>query len=76
SFATGERFSSHYRLRRADGFYRWVNGSAEPLRDESDRIVQWYGISHDIDDLLRVEEALREIERSLWQLVETLPAMI
>ncbi|TAX26313.1 PAS domain-containing protein [Rhizobium leguminosarum] len=76
SFATGERFSRQYRLRRADGVYRWVKGSAEPLRDESDRIVQWYGLSHDIDDQLRVEEALRERERSLWQLVETLPAMI
>ncbi|MBY5737763.1 PAS domain-containing protein [Rhizobium leguminosarum] len=76
SFATGERFSSQYRLRRADGVYRWVKGSAEPLRDQSGRIVQWYGLSHDIDDQLRVEEALRERERSLRQLVETLPAMI
>ncbi|TBC92351.1 PAS domain S-box protein (plasmid) [Rhizobium leguminosarum] len=76
SFATGERFSSQYRLRRADGVYRWVKGSAEPLRDQTGRIVQWYGLSHDIDDQLRVEEALRERERSLWQLVETLPAMI
>ncbi len=76
SLATGERFSKQYRLRRADGVYRWVNGSAEPLRDESGRIVQWYGLSHDIDDQLRVEEALRERERSLWKIVETLPAMI
>ncbi|KPH04514.1 PAS domain S-box protein (plasmid) [Rhizobium acidisoli] len=76
SLATGERFSKQYRLRRADGIYRWIKGSAEPLRDESGRIVQWYGLSHDIDDQLRVEEALRERERSLWQIVETLPAMI
>lgn len=76
SFVTGERFSKQYRLRRADGVYRWVQGSAEPLRDEIGRIVQWYGLSHDIDDQLRVQEALRERERSLWQIVETLPAMI
>ncbi len=76
SFVTGERFSKQYRLRRADGVYRWVQGSAEPLRDESGSIVQWYGLSHDIDDQLRVQEALRESERSLWQIVETLPAMI
>jgi PAS domain S-box-containing protein len=76
SVATGERFSMKYRLRRADGVYRWVDGSAEPMRDESGRIVQWYGLSHDIEDQLRVEEALRERERALWQLVETLPAMI
>ncbi|PDS42410.1 ATPase [Rhizobium anhuiense] len=76
SLVTGEGFSKQYRLRRADGVYRWVKGSAEPLRDENGRIVQWYGLSHDIDDQLRVEEALRESERSLWQIVETLPAMI
>lgn len=76
SFVTGERFSKQYRLRRADGVYRWVQGSADPLRDASGGIVQWYGLSHDIDDQLHVQEALRERERSLWQIVETLPAMI
>jgi PAS domain S-box-containing protein len=53
-----------------------MSGRAEPLRDESGNIVQWYGLSHDIDDQVRVEEALRGRERFLWQLVETLPAMI
>ncbi|TPL99711.1 PAS domain-containing protein [Mesorhizobium sp. B2-3-10] len=76
SFATGERFTKKYRLRRADGVFRWVEGTAEPLRDERGRIAQWYGLSHDVDDQLRIEEALHERERSLWQLVETLPAMI
>lgn len=73
---TGERFSLKYRLRRADGVYRWVEGAAEPLRDESGRILQWFGLSNDIDDQMRAEEILRERERSLRQLVETLPAMI
>ncbi|MER8390434.1 PAS domain-containing protein [Mesorhizobium sp. M1340] len=75
-FATGERFFMRYRLRRADSVYRWMEGRAEPLRDHGGRIVQWYGLTHDIDDQLRVEAALRERERALWQLVETLPAMI
>ncbi|MGG6898419.1 PAS domain-containing protein [Rhizobium sp. BR 315] len=76
SFTTGETFSLNYRLRRADGVYRWMSGRAEPLRDEGGRIVQWYGLSHDIDDQLRTEKEVRERERSLWQLVETLPVMI
>ncbi|MBW9064817.1 PAS domain-containing protein [Rhizobium herbae] len=76
SLTTGKSFSKQYRLRRADGVYRWMQGNAEPLRDESGRIVQWFGLSHDIDDQLRVQEALREKERALWQIVETLPAMI
>ncbi|MEX2741906.1 MASE1 domain-containing protein [Rhizobium mongolense] len=76
SFVTGERFSKTYRLRRADGVYRWVEGSAEPLLDESGRILQWYGLSHDIDDQLRVEEALRRSERQLQQLIDTVPVQI
>jgi len=76
SFATGERFSRRYRLRRVDGAYRWVEGSAEPLRDDSGRIIQWYGLSHDIDDQLRIEEALRRSERQLQQLIDTVPVQI
>jgi PAS domain S-box-containing protein len=76
SFVTGERFSRRYRLLRADGVYRWVEGSAEPLRDDSGRIVQWYGLTHDIDDQLRGEEALRQSERQLQQLIDTVPVQI
>ena len=74
--ATGESFAMRYRLRRADGVYHWVSSRAEPLRDQDGHIVQWYGLCHDIDDQMHAEEALRERERFLWQLVETLPAMI
>lgn len=74
--ATGEPYSMKYRMRRADGVYRWVDGRAEPLRDEGGKILQWYAISIDIDDEVRAQAALRERERFLWQLVETLPAMI
>lgn len=76
SLAAGAGFSSTHRLRRADGVHRWMSVSAEPLRDDDGVILQWYGICHDIDDQLRIEEALRERERFLWQLVDTLPAMI
>jgi PAS domain S-box-containing protein len=73
---SGRPFAMRYRLRRHDGVYRWMDGRAEPLLDEDGSIIQWHGLSHDIDDQLRVEEALRESERSLRQLVETLPALI
>jgi PAS domain S-box-containing protein len=76
SFVTGESFSLNYRLRRADGVYRWMSGRGEPLRDESGRILQWYGLCHDIDDQLRAEEALRESERHLRQMIDTLPTQV
>ena len=55
----GEPFSIRCRLRRADGVYRWISGLAEALRDESGRIVQWFGLCHDIDDQVHAEDALR-----------------
>ena len=71
---TGESFSMKYRLHRADGMYRWMEGSAEPMRDQGGRIVQWYGVSIDIDDRLHAEEALRNRERELSLLVDMVPS--
>jgi PAS domain S-box-containing protein len=76
SIATGKRFSMKYRLRRADGAYRWVEGSAEPMRDDDGGIVQWFGLSHDIDDLVQAEEALRNSKQQLEQMIDALPFSI
>ncbi len=73
---SGESFVMRYRLRRADGVYHWMSSRAEPVRDERGRIVQWYGLCHDIDDEVRAEEALRRSERQLQQLIDTVPANI
>ncbi|PRD43083.1 hypothetical protein C5748_12810 [Phyllobacterium phragmitis] len=65
SFRTGETFAMKYRRRRADGVYRWVEGRADPLRDEDGRILEWYGVTVDIDDEIRAQEALREAQDRL-----------
>ena len=49
-FQTGEPFLMRYRRRGKDGIYRWTEGRAEPLRDQDGAIVQWYGVSLDIED--------------------------
>ena len=53
------------RLRRHDGVYRWFLIRAEPFRDESGKIVRWYGTSTDIDDRKRAEEESRRSEAFL-----------
>jgi len=75
-FATGEPFVNRFRRRDIHGVYRWIEARAQPLRDEDGAIVQWYIASIDLEDEVRALQALRESERSLRQLVETLPAMI
>lgn len=76
SIATGESFAMRYRVRRADGVTRWMDGRAEPLRDEDGRILQWYGMLHDIDDQVHAEQALRESEKQARALVDALPTHI
>ena len=73
SVASGEPFSMKYRMRRADGAYRWVDTRGEPLRDHSGAIVQWYVISLDVDDEMRAQQALQARERELQLLVDMVP---
>ncbi|HEV2826869.1 MAG TPA: PAS domain-containing protein, partial [Pyrinomonadaceae bacterium] len=63
--ASGEPDEIEARLRRHDGVYRWFLIRAEPFRDESGKIVRWYGTSTDIDDRKRAEEELRRSEAFL-----------
>ena len=73
---TGTSFQGVARLRRADGEFRWHHSRCEPLYDREGRIVQWYGLSVDIDDGKRAENELRESEHKLRRIVETVPSML
>jgi PAS domain S-box-containing protein len=53
------------RFRRADGEYRWHEGRGEPLRDRQGNIIQWYGLSVDIDEAKKAEDRLRRSEAHL-----------
>jgi PAS domain S-box-containing protein len=61
----GLPFDIEYRIRRADGVYRWFRAHAVPLRDGRGRIVEWYGSNTDIDDYKTTELALRSSEERL-----------
>jgi PAS domain S-box-containing protein len=61
SLETGEDYEIEYRFRRGDGAYRWFLGRALPMRDESGRIVRWFGTCTDIDDQKRLEQQRAEV---------------
>ena len=57
-------YETEFRLRRADGVYRWFQTRAQAVRDEAGEITRWIGSSTDIDDLKRAEQKLRtQLER-------------
>jgi len=70
--AAGEPGDNQARLRRHDGVYRWFLFRCEPLHDEMGKIVRWYGIATDIDDLKQTEEKLRGEERELRQITDAI----
>jgi PAS domain S-box-containing protein len=65
---TGTSYQGAMRLRRSDGEFRWHYARCEPLRDQQGNIIQWYGLSVDIDEAKKAEEQ----PRSAAQLQATL----
>jgi formate hydrogenlyase transcriptional activator len=73
---SGEPGEIEARLRRHDGVFRWFLVRAEPLRDDTGRIVKWYATSTDIEDRKQAEEKLRQDERELRRITDAIGQMI
>ena len=69
---TGTPYEMEFRLRRADGAYRWHLVRAVPLRDPQGAIVKWFGTNTDIDEQKQMRVALArqtELEQYLIGIV-------
>lgn len=58
---------------RPDGEVRWNSSTKLPLRDSAGRIVGTFGITRDITDLKRLEEALSEERNLLRSVIDNVP---
>src|ERR1700720_4007152 len=74
--ASGEPGEMEARLRRHDGVFRWFLMRVEPLRDDTGKIVRWYGTCTDIETLKETEAKLREDERELRRITDLIPQTI
>ncbi|MFN3890225.1 MAG: sensor histidine kinase [Beijerinckiaceae bacterium] len=63
AFSRGKPFSLTYRLRRADGAFRWMLDNARPIMNEHGEIAGCFGSCTDVDDMVKANEALREAWR-------------
>lgn len=84
---TGEPYELQYRLKRADGEYRWHLARALPLYDNQGKIVKWFGTCTDIEQqkqaeeesalsLAREQEARQQLEKTLLELQRTQSQLI
>jgi PAS domain S-box-containing protein len=63
SLRTGQPYEAEFRLRRADGEYRWHIDRGLPLRDAQGRVTHWFGTCTDIEDQKRAEGDLVRAHR-------------
>jgi len=61
SAETREPFQFQYRLRRADGVYRWHLSRVRAMSNADGSIAMWIGSSTDIDDQKQTEENLARL---------------
>ena len=76
SLATGDLYEIEYRLRRADGVYRWTLGRATPIRNEAGEIIRWFGTCTDIEDLKRSEAGKDLLSQELSHRIKNIFAVV
>lgn len=59
----GEAWEGKFRLRSTAGDYHWFIGRARPLLQTNGTVHKWLGSETDIDQLIRSEQALKEIDQ-------------
>lgn len=73
SLRHGTPLDTEFRVRLADGGYRWMRSRAAPRRDALGHITRWYGTLEDVHDSKLAQEALRESEENYRYTVELSP---
>jgi PAS domain S-box-containing protein len=71
SIRSGAPFEMEFPIRGADGQYRWFLTRVNAVRDRNGKVVRWFGTNTDVDQVKRVEQALREESKVLELLNST-----
>ncbi len=66
---TGEVYRTEFRIRRADGAWRWFVVGAEPVRDDAGTLTGWVGANSDIHDIRLQGEELERVNDILSALL-------
>ncbi len=70
ALTSGKTYETEFRIRRADGTYRWHLVRAQPIRDAAGTIIRWVGTNTDIHDQKEVAAALEDINATLEERVQ------
>ncbi|MFZ4621710.1 MAG: sensor histidine kinase [Bacteroidota bacterium] len=76
AFDRRESFSMEYRLRRADGVFRWLIDEGSPRFDSKGEFIGYIGHCLDITERKLSEEALRSSEEKYRYIYNNTPVML
>ena len=65
TLAQGKPYETEFRLRRADGGWRWHIARATAIRDAAGAVLRWVGTNTDIQDQKEIAAALEDINQTL-----------
>ena len=65
----GHTYQTEFRLRRADGVYRWHLARALPIYNAAGETIRWIGTNTDIEDERSTSQALAALNETLEQRV-------
>ena len=71
ALSSGTNYSTEFRIRRADGAYRWFLVRAEAVRNPAGAITRWVGTNTDIDDRRRQAAEMAQWNQTLEDQVAT-----
>ncbi len=72
TIATGMSYTNEFRIRGKDGVYRWHFATGVPIRDETGRIVKWYGSATDVHDRKEIEDEALALAQRLTATLESM----
>jgi hypothetical protein len=75
SIAAGRPYEIVQRFKRSDGVYRWFHNRGFPIRDTDGTVIRWCVLLIDVDEQQRAQDALRESERNLKTIIDTIPGV-
>jgi PAS domain S-box-containing protein len=83
AFAVGAELRHDYRLRYANGEYRWVSLVGRPVRSEDGEVLRYYGGTSDVHEdvlarreLQRVRAELEESRAELQNITDSVPQIL
>lgn len=74
--ARGDTYEAEYRLRQADGSWRWTMARALPVKDENGAVMRWFGTLTDIHETRRQADSSGALAHEMAHRIKNVFALI